>query len=53
VLHVTFGSVLTLGDGLKERLYATLVAHEETHYAALRRHFVRHLMPLKSGASAT
>jgi hypothetical protein len=53
VLHVTFGSVLTLGDGLKERLYATLVAHEETHYAALRRHFVRHLMPLKFGASAT
>ena len=51
-LHVTFGSVLTGGAGLKERLYATLEAHEEAHYAALRIHFIRHLQPLVVGGPA-
>jgi hypothetical protein len=42
VLHVTFGSVLdAYGDELKE----VLDAHEEAHYAALKRHFIRHLAP--------
>jgi tagaturonate epimerase len=46
VLHVTFGSVLTSERGFKPRLFAGLAAHEEAHYAALERHFVRHLAPL-------
>jgi len=46
VLHVTFGSVLTSERGFKARLLAGLAAHEEAHYAALQRHFVRHLQPL-------
>jgi hypothetical protein len=46
VLHVTYGSVLTSGRGFKQRLLAGLAAHEEEHYAALERHFVRHLKPL-------
>jgi hypothetical protein len=50
VLHVTFGSVLAAGVGLKERLYATLEAHEVAHYTALRDHFIRHLKPLASVA---
>ena len=42
VLHVTFGSTLArFGAQLK----AALRAHEEHHYAALERHFVRHLEP--------
>jgi len=45
VLHVTFGSVLTTQQ-FKARLFAGLNAHEEAHYAALERHFVRHLEPL-------
>ena len=48
VLHVTFGSVLTSERGYKERLFAGLAAHEEAHYAALERHFERHLDPLRS-----
>ncbi len=52
VLHVTFGSVLTAGGGLKERLYATLEANEAAHYAALRKHFIRHLQPLVAGGPA-
>jgi hypothetical protein len=47
VLHVTFGSVLTSEQGFKTRLLAGLMAHEEEHYAALERHFVRHLEPLQ------
>ena len=44
VLHVTFGSVLTrFGERLKE----VLAKHEETHYAALEAHFVKHLAPFK------
>jgi hypothetical protein len=43
VLHVAFGSVLTSPLGFKERLFAGLAEHEEDHYAALERHFVRHL----------
>ncbi|MBN1659019.1 MAG: hypothetical protein JXA93_11480 [Anaerolineae bacterium] len=42
VLHVTFGSVL---DRYRDRLLATLDAHEEEHYAALEAHFLRHLAP--------
>lgn len=46
VLHVTFGSVLKSNQSLRERLLAGLSAHEEAYYAALERHFVRHLQPL-------
>jgi hypothetical protein len=46
VLHVTFGSVLTSERGFKQRLLAGLAAHEEEHYAALERHFLRHLKPI-------
>ena len=42
ILHVTFGSVL--GE-FKPRLLAALRAHEEAHYAALEKHFIRHLQP--------
>jgi hypothetical protein len=45
VLHIAFGSVLS-SPALKERLFACLTRHEEMHYAALERHFVRHLTPL-------
>ncbi|MGI5917245.1 MAG: tagaturonate epimerase family protein [Anaerolineae bacterium] len=49
-LHVTFGSVLNARDSsgrelFRGRLYASLNAHEETHYAALEAHIARHLMP--------
>ena len=46
VLHVTFGSVLTSERGFKARLLTGLAAHEEAHYAAFQRHFVRYLQPL-------
>ncbi|MGC9468715.1 MAG: tagaturonate epimerase family protein [Anaerolineae bacterium] len=42
VLHVTFGSAL---DQFGDRLKAVLDVHEEAHYEALRKHFVRHLEP--------
>jgi hypothetical protein len=42
VLHVTFGSIL---DRFGDRLLAVLDAFEEVHYAALERHFARHLAP--------
>lgn len=45
VLHATFGSVLSDPE-LKARLFAGLASHEEAYYAALERHFVRHLAPL-------
>ncbi len=44
VLHVTFGSVL---DQFGERLKTLLDEHEEAHYAALKKHFIKHLKPLK------
>jgi hypothetical protein len=44
VLHVTFGSVL---DRFRDRLLATLDAHEKAHYAALAVHFTKHLAPFK------
>jgi hypothetical protein len=44
VLHVTFGSAL---DRFRERLLATLDAHEEAYYAALEAHFQRHLAPFR------
>ena len=46
VLHVTFGSVLNSDRGYKSRLFAGLVAHEEAHFGALERHFIRHLAPM-------
>jgi tagaturonate epimerase len=46
VLHVTFGSALTSGQGYGPQLKAGLAGHEETHYDALEHHFVRHLAPL-------
>jgi len=45
VLHVTFGSVL---DRFGDQLKAALAAHEEAHYAALARHFEKHLTPFKN-----
>jgi hypothetical protein len=42
VLHVTYGSVLGWSG---ERLKAVLRANEEAHYAALQKHFERHLRP--------
>lgn len=47
VLHVTYGSAL---EAYGEVLHAELVAHEEAHYAALDRHFVRHLRPFAEAA---
>ena len=42
MLHVTFGSaIMHYGPAMQ----AALRAHEETHYAALERHFNRHLAP--------
>ncbi len=46
VLHMTYGSVLTSERGFRTRLLEGLAAHEEDYYAALQRHFVRHLQPL-------
>jgi len=49
LLHVTFGSVLTASrDGsyvFRDRLYETLQAHEDEHYAALEKHLRRHAAP--------
>jgi hypothetical protein len=50
MLHVTFGSVLTVADAaggyrFRDRLLATLQADEEAHYAALEAHFDRHIAP--------
>ena len=49
-LHVTFGSVLNArrpddSYRFKADLLAILDRHEEEHYAALERHFDRHLGP--------
>ncbi len=45
VLHVTFGSALA---AYREPLLAALRAHEDEHYAALARCFMRHLAPFVS-----
>jgi hypothetical protein len=50
MLHVTFGSVLTIRDmaggyRFRDRLLAALQADEEAHYAALEAHFDRHIAP--------
>jgi len=45
VLHMTFGSALS-DQGIKARLLAGLTSYEETYYAALERHFIRHLAPI-------
>ncbi|MCS7221986.1 MAG: tagaturonate epimerase family protein [Anaerolineae bacterium] len=42
VLHVTFGSVL---DQFGEELKDVLTNHEETYYAILEEHFIKHLAP--------
>ncbi len=48
VLHVTFGSVLeAYGDAIR----SVLDEHEEQHYQALSRHFLRHLRPFAEGAA--
>jgi len=44
VLHVTFGSIVS-NPNLHRRLTEILQSHEEGHYGALERHFVRHLKP--------
>lgn len=49
MLHVTFGSVLDcFGGQIKEML----TTYEETHYATIEAHFVRHLEPFRIGGSA-
>ncbi|MBM4080663.1 MAG: hypothetical protein FJ278_13250, partial [Planctomycetes bacterium] len=53
VLHVTFGSVLTLknADGqyrFRDRLLLALRQNEEAHYAALEKHLGRHISPFRS-----
>lgn len=50
VLHVAFGSVLTVSDGsdssrFRERITQALRTEEEVHYGALEAHFERHLAP--------
>lgn len=44
VLHVTFGSVLNHAP-FRAPFFATLQANEETYYAMLERHFIRHFVP--------
>jgi hypothetical protein len=44
ILHVTFGSVVT-DQSLHRRLVETLQSNEEGHYAALEKHFVKHMKP--------
>lgn len=44
VLHVTFGSVLT-SDQFREPIREALIRDEEVHYAAIEKHFDRHLEP--------
>ncbi|GHO46217.1 tagaturonate epimerase family protein [Ktedonospora formicarum] len=44
VLHVTFGSAL---DRFGAALERALVRHREEYYAFIKRHFVRHLEPLR------
>jgi hypothetical protein len=48
MLHITFGSVLTIQDAdggyrFRDRLLAALQADEEAYYAALEAHFDRHI----------
>jgi hypothetical protein len=50
MLHVTFGSVLTIRDAAgdyryRDRLLDALQANEQAHYAALEAHFDRHIAP--------
>lgn len=50
MLHVTFGSVLTVKDPagdyrFRDRLLGALQTDEEAHYAALEAHFDRHIAP--------
>jgi hypothetical protein len=47
VLHVTFGSVLTVDGGqrFRTRILAALKTAEETHYDALEQHLRRHIAP--------
>ncbi len=47
VLHVTFGSVLTVDDGerFRKRIIAALEQDEEAHYLALEKHLKRHVAP--------
>ena len=50
MLHVTFGSVLTIRDAAgdyryRDRLLDALRADEQAHYAALEAHFDRHIEP--------
>ena len=49
VLHVTFGSVLTVdgGERFGARIHAALKADEEAHYAVLEKHLGRHVAPLR------
>ena len=49
LLHVTYGSVLTVRDGgsyrFRDDLLAVLNEHEEEHYAVLEDHLGRHVRP--------
>jgi hypothetical protein len=51
VLHVTYGSVLTLQDGgrwrFRDRIFDLLARREETYFACLEAHLGRHVAGLK------
>ncbi len=53
VFHVTFGSVLTAGQGeqFRPRIYEALESHQQQHYDFLQKHLGRHVDPLASGTS--
>jgi hypothetical protein len=52
VFHVTFGSVLTAGEGeqFRPQIYQALESHQQQHYDFLEKHLGRHVAPLASGA---
>jgi len=51
VLHVTYGSVLTIKDGtayrFRNRLLGALIDNEDEHYATVEAHIGRHVAPFK------
>ena len=54
LLHVTFGSVLTVGTDVrgrtfKEGILETLDRHAALHLELLERHFTKHLSLLRAG----
>ncbi len=56
VLHVTYGSVLTLKDGdrwrFRQRIFDLLAREEETYFDCLEKHLGRHVAGLKAKKAA-